>query len=554
MQNFRSTFLTVGLLFLFFITAIIRSVAQDTLKVMYYNVLNFPGSTGERVANFRTINQYVRPDIILICELNTDAGAVSLLQSGLNVFGTSKYQKAAFTDGPDSDNMLFFNSDKVGLYSQDTIGTDLRVISEYVLYYKNSNLPLTTDTTFLYFYVTHLKASSGSANEQQRLSEATSLMQHINALPNAENIFFGGDFNFYSSSDLAYTYLINNSIKPMIDPLPAGNWHDGSAFIKYHTQSTRTAQFGGGATGGMDDRFDFILFDNDVSTGSKNVSYIPGSCIAFGNDSLHFNNALIDLPVNTIVPDSVIQALYYMSDHLPVLCKIKIGSTPVNLNKHIDLKLFLEGPYNGTDMNADLNNLLPFYQPFDQPPWNYFGNESGSSVQNPDIVDWIKVEIRMTSGTAASATADTKVWEKACFLLKNGTIVDTNEQSLPSISLLPNENYFVVVRHLNHLDMMSANPLNLNTDTIFYDFTSNVSQVFGGSNACTEFINGKTGMISGNGFSDGTIDENDKNIWSLSVGSNGYFPADYNIDGQINNLDKDDFYIKNIGKSSFVPQ
>ncbi len=554
MQNFRSTFLMIGLVILLFIASFSPARSQDTLKVMYYNVLNFPGSTGERVIDFRTINQYIRPDIILICELNNEAGAISLLQDGLNVFGTTHYQRAVFTDGPDSDNMLFYNSDKVGLYSQDTIGTDLRVISEYVLYNKNSNLPLTTDTTFLYFYVTHLKASTGSANEQQRLTEVVALQQHIDNLPDAKNIFFGGDFNFYSSSDPAYNYLINSGVNSFIDPLPAGNWHDGSAFIKYHTQSTRTAQFGGGASGGMDDRFDFILFNSDVNDGTKNVTYVPGSCIALGNDSLHFNKSLIDLPVNTIVPDSVVQALYYMSDHLPVLCKIKIGAAPVNLNKHIDLNLFLEGPYNGTDMNADLNSVLPLNQPFNQPPWNYFGNESIPSVQNPDIVDWIKVEIRMTNGLAASATSDTKVWEKACILLKNGSIVDTDGQTLPTADFLPDENYYVVIRHLNHLDIMSSAPLNLNTDTIYYDFTSGSDRVYGGSAGCTSFNNGRAGMISGDAFSDGIIDQNDKNAWISSAGLEGYFQADFNMDGQINNPDKDDFFIKNIGKYSYVPQ
>ena len=31
------------------------------------------------------------------------------------------------------------------------------------------------------------------------------------------------------------------------------------------TQSTRTAAFGGGATGGLDDRFDLILFSQSVN-------------------------------------------------------------------------------------------------------------------------------------------------------------------------------------------------------------------------------------------------------------------------------------------------
>ena len=61
--------------------------AQDTLRVMYYNLLNYPGSTPERVEYFRTINQYIDADIILVNELINDEGAITLLEDGLNVYG-----------------------------------------------------------------------------------------------------------------------------------------------------------------------------------------------------------------------------------------------------------------------------------------------------------------------------------------------------------------------------------------------------------------------------------------------------------------------------------
>ena len=134
----------------------------DTATIMYYNVLNYPGSTGSRVQYFRQINQYIKPDFVLITELISNAGAVTLLQDGLNVFGETKYQKAAFNDGTDTDNMLFYNSDKFTLYSQDTIETDLRAIGEYILYYNIQPPYSTTDTVFLYLYVTHLKAGNTS--------------------------------------------------------------------------------------------------------------------------------------------------------------------------------------------------------------------------------------------------------------------------------------------------------------------------------------------------------------------------------------------------------
>ncbi len=228
----------------------------DTATIMYYNVLNYPGSTGSRVQYFRQINQYVKPDLILITELISGNGAQTLLQDGLNVFGETKYEKAAFIDGPDTDNMLFYNSDKFTLYSQDTIGTLPRRMNEYVLYY-NLQQPA-EDTVFFYFYVAHLKASTGY--ESERLDEVLKFKDYVNAKPNIENMIFGGDLNFYNaSSEPAYWSLINDGLYPLNDVLPAGDWHDDAAFASIHTQSPRTAQFGGGATGGMDDRFDFML-------------------------------------------------------------------------------------------------------------------------------------------------------------------------------------------------------------------------------------------------------------------------------------------------------
>ena len=172
--------------------------------------------------------------------------------------------------------------------------------------------------------------------------------QHINSKPNIENMIFGGDLNLLNSAtDDSYNALIIEGLYPLNDVLPAGNWHDNSAYAGIHTQSPRTAQFGGGAPGGMDDRFDFMLFTDDILSGSNNVSYINNSCKAFGNDGQHFNAALTDSPVNTSLPDSIIQAIYNMSDHLPVISKFIIQPDIVQQNYELSLKVFLEGPFTG---------------------------------------------------------------------------------------------------------------------------------------------------------------------------------------------------------------
>ena len=339
-------------LFILFCTPYKIIYAQfDTLKVMYYNTLNYPdGGDPNREDHFRVVNQYVQADVILINELTSYIGAVTLLNDALNVFGTTHYKKANYDNGPDTDNMLFFNSDKLALYSQWYIPTALRHINEYVLYYKSDDLAAGGDTIFFYFYSAHLKAYPEPEFQQQRLEEVREFRQRVDNIYNAENIFFGGDMNFYSSSEPAYDTLVNYGVYQLNDPLPAGNWHNGYSYRYYHSQSTRTASFGGGSTGGMDDRFDFILFSDDVQNGTNRVEYIANSCKAFGNDGNHFNDALIDPPTNPDVPDSVIQALYYMSDHLPVICDLRVEAIiDTTVTDIVITEIMYNPPESGTD-------------------------------------------------------------------------------------------------------------------------------------------------------------------------------------------------------------
>jgi PKD repeat protein len=337
------------LIFTLFLLNGLLFAQTDNIRVMYYNVLDYPfsGDPG-REQYFRIVNRYLEADVILVCELQSATGATTLLNDALNVYGITHYQKAIYYTGTYSENLLYYNSEKLALHSQDVIYTSLRDINEYVLYYKSSDLATNPDTIFFYFYVAHLKASQGYEND--RLAEVNQFLNHLNAIPNAENVFFGGDLNLYTSTELAYEALIDNTPYNLNDPLPAGNWHTSGTYSLIHTQSTRTADFGGGSTGGMDDRFDFILFTGDVNTGANKVQYVNNSCKAFGNDGNHFNDALIDPPVNPNVPDSVIQALYYMSDHLPVICDLTVQATVDTTHSDLVItEIYYNPPETGTD-------------------------------------------------------------------------------------------------------------------------------------------------------------------------------------------------------------
>lgn len=315
------------IIFTFFLT--VSASSQDTLTVMTYNVLNYPSSNTGKADTLKPIVKYVQPDILMINELESSAGATTILTDALNVDGVISYQRATFFSGPDTNNMLYYNSDKLVLYSQKEIPTTLRNISEYVLYYKAPGMTAVSDTVFIFCYSAHLKASSGATNEQRRNQEATLFKNYLDGRANLENIFLGGDFNLYTSAEPAYGTILNGGNVALLDPISSpGSWNNNSSFASIHTQSTRSGSIGdGGASGGMDDRFDFIFFNNHLQTGAQGLTYIPNSYKAVGNDGNHFNQS-VNSGTNNAAPSNVIDALYYMSDHLPVILK---ASIPLNV-------------------------------------------------------------------------------------------------------------------------------------------------------------------------------------------------------------------------------
>lgn len=107
--------------FVFILLIILRaslSHAQvDTLRMATYNTLNFPGSFGvSRIPYFRTVIKSMRPDILLIQELESEQGLLTFLNQVMNYGQPNLYQSAIFVNGPDTDNGLFFKKGKVELH------------------------------------------------------------------------------------------------------------------------------------------------------------------------------------------------------------------------------------------------------------------------------------------------------------------------------------------------------------------------------------------------------------------------------------------------------
>jgi hypothetical protein len=239
--------------------------------------------------------------------------------------------------------------------------------------------------------------------------------------------------------------------------------------------------------------------------------------------------------------------------------KVDLTTAPVSffdgaviIGSRFNIKAFLEGPFSGGTMLTTLNSsvYLPLAQPYSGVPWNYGGTESVAVIPNGNIVDWVLLEIRETSGAAITATPAKVVARKAAFLLKNGTIVSLDgfsEVLFPSLAL--NDNVYVVIYHRNHLSMMSSAPVPLVNFDYTYDFTTARSQAYLSGQ---KVLAGGFGMYAGDGDANGQILNPDKFLWMAQFGTSGYKSADYNLNGQVLNPDKF-LWMANFGKGSLVP-
>ncbi len=203
----------------------------------------------------------------------------------------------------------------------------------------------------------------------------------------------------------------------------------------------------------------------------------------------------------------------------------------------VRLQVFLQGAFNGIDMNTDLldNGLLGLAHPYDVAPWNV---AAGSATSIPtDAVDWILIEAR-------DANDNTLVLEtQPAFVLNNGEVVDLDGNvGLSFTSLTAGNDYYLAVRHRNHLDVIAANAIALPNATV-YDFSS-PANVLGGTTQVADLDGGTIyGLYTGDMNGNGVITVEDYNYYiSEQAGQtvNQYGNSDCNLDG---NLTVSDFNV-----------
>jgi len=290
--------------------------AQSDIKIMSYNLLIYPeGEMVNRIDTLSKILDFYEPDLLLVQELKSEQGLQNITQELNALFGDYK----AGTYVPQISNPvnswrlqqnLIFNEAVFELVDENVIETPYRDLTE-----------------LLHTYVTHLKSSQGSTNEQLRLSMVEVLINHISLLPSESNVIVAGDFNVYYGGEPAYELLLStNGTNTLHDPIDMPGWASTNFPNKeIFTQSTRLSSLNDGSGGGLDDRFDFILLSDQLMDPNARIVYQAESYQALGNNGTCYNQDLIDCSTVDNVSYEMLRTLYHMSDHLPIVLSLDIN-------------------------------------------------------------------------------------------------------------------------------------------------------------------------------------------------------------------------------------
>lgn len=197
----------------------------------------------------------------------------------------------------------------------------------------------------------------------------------------------------------------------------------------------------------------------------------------------------------------------------------------------LSLKVYLQGAYTGSAHHTLLNTSGILNAQFRNGGESTEQLPAGASVA-ANVVDRVEVEFMV-------ANAPNKVvLSLDAFVLTDGRVVQFAGENQTLDVNLPNGSYYIMVRHRNHLPLLSAQPVTLSGEAVSLDLTqaANVSK---GSARVTK--NGALLMVAGEVNRD---DAMEINVLDLYLATNakeanlkGYQPADVNLDGKVDSAD-----------------
>ena len=206
----------------------------------------------------------------------------------------------------------------------------------------------------------------------------------------------------------------------------------------------------------------------------------------------------------------------------------------------VNLRGFLQGAYTTDAMRVSLceADAVPLMSPY--------AEDVRSVSQIPsNVTDWVLVELRQTTNGISS-------FSRSALVRSDGWIADDDGSPGIRIGLASGE-YYVTLKHRNHLSAMSATPVSFISRIVSNDFTTGSDKYFGGSNGAVELEPGIWGMIAGDADGDGEILVIDTTISQTQLGMRGYRRGDFDMDGVVSVADCVTLWSANQGRISAVP-
>ncbi len=230
----------------------------------------------------------------------------------------------------------------------------------------------------------------------------------------------------------------------------------------------------------------------------------------------------------------------------------------------MDPKLYLEGPLDPTTLlmgdGLRSGGLIPLAEPYTALGYWQGAGGGGESTTNAvlatsgnnAIVDWVRVELR------SEAEPRITVASRQALLQRDGDVVNSDGSS-GLVFGVGYGNYYVVVRHRNHLAAMTATPVALTTSATVVDFRSTGTATFGVDARKT--VSGQRALWAGNVLPDQQVKytgaDNDREPILSAIGgtvptstAGGYQAADVNLDGTVRytgSMNDRDPILSNIG-------
>jgi hypothetical protein len=171
----------------------------------------------------------------------------------------------------------------------------------------------------------------------------------------------------------------------------------------------------------------------------------------------------------------------------------------------------------------------------------------GSGKYPSLAVDSVNVEIRnAATGAGSTVRSFTPAW-----VLSDGSVRNFSDTAFSYLEWdsVTSGNYYLVIRHRNHLAAMSALPQSLSGTSVAYDFSTGLSQYAG--NDALDLGGGVFGLFAGDVDGNGGVGASDLVNTRVAIGSIKYIPEDVDMNGGVGASDLVKVRV-NIGRAAQV--